>query len=112
MAFQVLLIELVARSVHEIAVQLFKQGPLRPTTDHLMSWRPSPDFQVDYRDGTSPTWFRHPWYRNYEQYPSGIADGVGYWAEAHILGGVVLFDRRKPGPAQDVDVSFLLLPSV
>ncbi|KAH6854044.1 hypothetical protein B0I37DRAFT_21119 [Chaetomium sp. MPI-CAGE-AT-0009] len=28
--------------------------------------------------------------------PEGIADCVGYWAEARILGGVMLFDRRDP----------------
>ena len=32
----------------------------------------------------------------YDQYPSGIADGVGFWAEVRIFGGVILFDRRRP----------------
>lgn len=26
-------------------------------------------------------------------YPHGFADVVGYWAETHIFGGVVVFDR-------------------
>lgn len=30
---------------------------------------------------------------------------VGYWAEACILGGVVLFDRREPDSAPNVEVS-------
>ncbi|KAH8198067.1 hypothetical protein TruAng_007739 [Truncatella angustata] len=33
----------------------------------------------------------------YEQYPNGVADMVGYWAEDRILGGVLLFDRTKDG---------------
>ena len=51
------------------------------------------------------TLFCHPWYRDYDQYPNGIADSVGYWAEARILGGVVLFDRRNLGSAENIAVS-------
>lgn len=29
------------------------------------------------------------------KYPNGWADVVGYWAEHHIFGGVVLFDRGQ-----------------
>ena len=29
------------------------------------------------------------------QYPDGLADVVGYWAEDRIFGGVVLFDRSQ-----------------
>lgn len=36
-------------------------------------------------------------YRAYEQYPFGIADMAGYWAEDRIFGGVVLFDRGESG---------------
>ncbi|KAI0127950.1 hypothetical protein BJ170DRAFT_396129 [Xylariales sp. AK1849] len=31
----------------------------------------------------------------HDQYPYGLADVAGYWAEDFIFGGVVLFDRRK-----------------
>ncbi|KAG8167020.1 hypothetical protein KVR01_002709 [Diaporthe batatas] len=34
-------------------------------------------------------------YKDIEQYPHGVADAVGYWAEAQIFGGVILFDRRR-----------------
>jgi hypothetical protein len=37
--------------------------------------------------------FYHRSYDEYDQYPHGISDMVGYWAEAKIFGGVVLFDR-------------------
>ena len=42
-----------------------------------------------------PTYFSHKWYQDYDQYPDGVADGIGYWAESRIFGGVVLFDRRS-----------------
>ncbi|KAI1020993.1 hypothetical protein LB503_009995 [Fusarium chuoi] len=32
-----------------------------------------------------------------DQYPNGAADTAGYWAEARIFGGVVVFDRGKDG---------------
>ncbi|KAJ2904505.1 hypothetical protein MKZ38_007948 [Zalerion maritima] len=102
-AFHIHLIELVARSVHQIAVLLFKQGPVRPENDGLLSWRPSEDeMSILYPLGFPPTFFLHHWYRDYNQYPNGVADGAAYWAESRILGGVVLFDRRTPGSAEDV----------
>ncbi|KAI0006496.1 hypothetical protein F4779DRAFT_629777 [Xylariaceae sp. FL0662B] len=103
-AFDVHLIELVARSVHQIAVLLFKQGPIRPEDDPLLSWRPSEDsMSTLYPMGFPSTFFLHHWYRDYDQYPEGIADGVRYWAESRIFGGVVLFDRRTPGSAEGVE---------
>ena len=102
-AFQTRLIELVARAVHAVAVWLYKtQSPLRPKDDRLLAWRPDTDGDKEVQDwyayigGFPPTLFVHPWYRAYDQYPDGVADGVGYWAENQILGGVVLFDRRPP----------------
>ncbi|KAI1500928.1 hypothetical protein F5X99DRAFT_384391 [Biscogniauxia marginata] len=109
-AFHVHLIELVARSVHQIAVLLFKQGPIRPESDPLLSWLPSEDLMPRlYPKGFPPTFFLHQWYRDYDQYPEGIADGVGYWAESRILGGVVLFDRRIPGSTEDVEPDAIYL---
>jgi len=54
-------------------------------------------------DRPPPTLFRHEWYSDYDQYPNGVADMVRYRAEARILGGVVLFDRRKPGTDSNSD---------
>jgi hypothetical protein len=34
---------------------------------------------------------------DYDQYPDGLADVAGYWAEDRIFGGVVLFDRGDSG---------------
>lgn len=46
---------------------------------------------------TPPVAFHHKWYVDHEQYPRGVRDMVGYWAEAKILGGVLLFDRGESG---------------
>ncbi|KAB5578811.1 hypothetical protein GE09DRAFT_1091117, partial [Coniochaeta sp. 2T2.1] len=34
---------------------------------------------------------------DYEQYPDGLADVAGYWAEDLIFGGIVLFDGGESG---------------
>ena len=94
-------------AVHQIAVQLFKLDSSVHKDDGLASWLPPKDDTLFWRfhpNGPPPTLFRHRWYRDYDQYPNGVADGVGYWAEARILGGVILFDRREPGSAPDVKV--------
>lgn len=39
----------------------------------------------------------HPSYNCVDLYPNGAADAVGYWAEATLFGGVVLFDRSADG---------------
>ncbi|OAA64739.1 hypothetical protein SPI_03386 [Niveomyces insectorum RCEF 264] len=97
-AFQARLVELVVRVIHAIAVWIYtNHSPLRPQDDRLMAWRPDKgELDWAYRKGYPPTLFVHPWYTAYDQYPDGVADGVGYWAEDRIFGGVVLFDRRGP----------------
>lgn len=101
------LIELTASSIHQVAVQLFKLDSSYHKDDGIANWEPARDhflFWFLNPDGPPPTLFQHREYRYYDQYPDGIADGVGYWAESRIFGGVVLFDRREPGSADDVDV--------
>lgn len=106
--FLLRVVELLAISLHEIAVHLFElhqslhEGEY---DDWWASWRQR------YRDaeGASrfhavafpPVPFHHNFYRAFDQYPRGRADMVGYWAESKILGGVALFDR---GPS-DLEVS-------
>lgn len=34
-------------------------------------------------------------YATSARYPNGWADAAGYWAEHHIFGGVLLFDRGE-----------------
>ena len=98
------MLELVARAVHQIAVWLYKQGSVRSKNDPLFAWRPGNDAELFYQGGFPLTCFWHQWYQDYSQYPEGIADVVGYWAETRILGGVVLFDRREPQSVQDMNV--------
>lgn len=97
---------MVAIAIHEIAIWLFKQEPNLPADDPLVAWRPSEeDYEMFYDKGYPPTLFMHRWYCDYDQYTEGLADGVGYWAETRIFGGVVLFDRNEPGSRSCVEVS-------
>ena len=41
--------------------------------------------------------FYHTEYEEYENYPFGLLDVVGYWAEDRLFGGVLLFDRGETG---------------
>jgi len=100
------LVEMAAVAIHEIAVQLFKKlGTSLHTNDPIASWVPPKDdwnFWFVNPEGAWPTLFRHRFYVNNNQYPDGLADVVGYWAETRIFGGVVLFDRRHPATSPDV----------
>jgi hypothetical protein len=67
--------------------------------DNIISWEPPKEAKTWWRFhpyGSPPTLFFHRWYLDHQQYPNGIADIVGYWAETRIFGGVVLFDRIAP----------------
>lgn len=100
--------EILARSVHQVAVILYNNNPDLSTSassslKDIHTWEPPKDesdpdghwalwWQFN-PHGPPPTLFRHTWYINPENYPEGAADMAGYWAESRILGGVVLFDR-------------------
>lgn len=98
-AFNTRLIELLAVSIHQIAVHLFNLDISLHKTGGIAEWAPPKSDEFWWRlnpDGPAPTMFYHTWYQDSDQYPNGVADIVGYWAEARIFGGVVLFDRQKP----------------
>ena len=91
--------------MHQIAVILFeldtsvhKNDPVYPLPprSNTAYWTVNPK-------GPPHTPFNHKWYRDHGQYPKGVADIVGYWAENQILGGVVLFDRRDPESEPDAN---------
>ncbi|KAF4998914.1 hypothetical protein FGRMN_2845 [Fusarium graminum] len=98
-SFNTRLVELVAVSLHQIAVLLFKadhrlhQGDI----DAVTNWKlPHIEGTIDVQPG--PTLFSHHAYLDDDIYPEGVADIVGYWAEDRILGGVVVFERRPQSP--------------
>ncbi|KAK4033024.1 hypothetical protein C8A01DRAFT_50313 [Parachaetomium inaequale] len=102
-SFHCRLIELVAVAVHKMAVLLFGQGhrvhdkePKNATSsiDIVSSWQSRLNREA-LIPPPGPTLFEHVSYGARDQYPDGVADAVGYWAENIILGGVVLFDRSE-----------------
>lgn len=95
-SFHLRLIELLAVSCHTIAVYLFRLDDGVHKHSEYESWRASPsDESGPYQLPRAPVAFCHNRYVDFEQYPDGAADCVGYWAEAKIFGGVVLFDRGE-----------------
>ncbi|KAI1867949.1 hypothetical protein JX265_004003 [Neoarthrinium moseri] len=104
-AFEPRLLELVAVTLHQIAVYLFKKNVRLHDQNHApgsslsienaTSWKRVPTDGISLTIEPWPTLFTHPAFAANEQYPDGVADMVGYWAEDRILGGVVLFDRTK-----------------
>ena len=106
--FKLHLVELVAIVIHEIAVLLFQSDDKLHSKEHIhsvVSWKREPEYEGEgsrrrlvfrYLD-PHPTLFYHVEYLDHDQYPSGLADIAGYWAEDRILGGVVVFDRGVSG---------------
>ncbi|KAH6627230.1 hypothetical protein B0J18DRAFT_426838 [Chaetomium sp. MPI-SDFR-AT-0129] len=103
-SFHCRLIELVAVTVHRLAVLLFQRdyrlhddiGDPLYTIDLVTPWESDLQLPNLARRQPGPILFSHPWYNARNQYPDGLADVVGYWAENTLLGGVVLFDRSEP----------------
>ncbi|POS70092.1 hypothetical protein DHEL01_v211516 [Diaporthe helianthi] len=98
--FNVRLIEFIAVGVHEVAKYLYKLDSKGHQDDGIETWVPPKNEDWDwwwrrYPDGPPPTLFYHTYYFDHEQYPDGAADMVGYWAESRILGGVIVFDRKR-----------------
>ena len=95
--FNFRLLELLAVACHQIAVHLyqFDDGIHKHTL--YETWRDEPRDRTVPGSYRAPTPFSHNSYNNVEQYPNGVADCVGYWAEAKIFGGGVVFDRGESG---------------
>ncbi|KAJ6789629.1 hypothetical protein PWT90_08484 [Aphanocladium album] len=95
--FNTRLIELVSRSIHQIAVEITLLNENFHKEDGMTSFTPPESdtaFWCSSPAGPPPTWFYLRWYKDFEKYPQGSGDMVGYWAENYIIGGVLLFDRR------------------
>ena len=55
--------------------------------DHLHASLKTDGFYVDF----------HDCYISFQNYPLGLLDVVGYWAETQLFGGVLVFDRGDSG---------------
>ncbi|KAH7129168.1 hypothetical protein EDB81DRAFT_871782 [Dactylonectria macrodidyma] len=93
--FHLRLIELLAVSCHQIAVYLCQLDGVNHKHHEYETWRDQPRAMNRWDSFRHPTAFSHTSYTAVEQYPNKVADVVGYWAEAKIFGGVVLFDRGE-----------------
>lgn len=98
------LVELAAVAIHNIAVQLHQLDTSFHKDEGVLEWLPDSEESETWPEGfwPRPTLFWLCWYDNPKAYPHGVSDMVGYWAEARIFGGVVLFDQREPSSAPDV----------
>ncbi|KAK6525092.1 hypothetical protein TWF694_005240 [Orbilia ellipsospora] len=80
------LLEIACTAIHFLAVRLYQkyhpQPPLEDPTADPYSQKPYPEI-------------RHQKYFFYK--PSGDMKAVGFWVEAQIFGGVILFDRGLSG---------------
>jgi len=96
--FVLRLMEIMVILCHNIAVSLYinvKGGIHKPNPANARR-KPPPELSPGLILPPTPPLlaaFFHPYYQNSEQYPDGVADMVGYWAEYRLFGGVVLFDR-------------------
>lgn len=95
--FELRLIELLAVSCHQMAVYLDSLDDGIHKHRRHDDWRDKPREDIDAGEYVAPTIFFHGSYVDFDQYPDGLADVVGYWTEARIFGGVVIFDRGPSG---------------
>jgi hypothetical protein len=95
--FTLRLVELVAVACHDIAVLLYKiaEGGVGKHAEKPLAQIILDNDGIPYPE--IPTDFYHTEYLDWEQYPQGVADMAGYWAEFELFGGVVVFDRGESG---------------
>lgn len=94
------LIEPVVATCHQIGAYLFELGDGAHKHELHNAWL-AKVLQEEESGKTCrayfppPAAFFHRFYHFHKQYPRGVADVVGYWAEGRIFGGVVAFDRGE-----------------
>ncbi|KAM0209437.1 hypothetical protein ACHAQI_006484 [Fusarium lateritium] len=89
------MLELLAVSCHQIAVYLYQLDVANHTHLEFQKWIDEPRDMNRWDSFRHPSAFCHTFYTDVQQYPNGVADVAGYWAEAKIFGGVLLFDRGE-----------------
>ncbi|EZF09700.1 hypothetical protein H112_08985 [Trichophyton rubrum D6] len=100
--FHLRLIETLAVLCHGIAVHLYQAydgGFYKPEPPDPITWHEElvPNMPPPPPRKALPAELYHFSYGSWSQYPNGVADIVGYWAEYRLFGGVVLFDRGETG---------------
>ncbi|KAJ4310291.1 hypothetical protein N0V84_011043 [Fusarium piperis] len=102
--FNLRLIELVVVACHQIAAYLFSLDNGVHKHEVYDNWMRQQLIEsvLQSRPGKArsmyripPAAFFHSAYVYPEQYPQGLGDVAGYWAEGKIFGGVVIFDRGE-----------------
>ncbi|KAF7563632.1 hypothetical protein G7046_g454 [Stylonectria norvegica] len=100
-AFQLRLIELVVVACHQIGAYLYdlddgahKHQVYNDWVEQVLEEKKNGVQSRKYLQ-PPPTAFSHRSYWYPDQYPRGLADVAGYWAESKIFGGVVVFDRGE-----------------
>ncbi|KAK4247303.1 hypothetical protein C7999DRAFT_32280 [Corynascus novoguineensis] len=102
------LVELIAAGIHQIAAILYQSDDKVHTKEHILNvvlWKEESertdigcrDLVLQEHPDPPPTLFYHYEYMDHQQYPYGLADVAGYWAEDRILGGITVFARGKSG---------------
>lgn len=89
------LLQAAAASVHALAGIVYEPKhkdmdikPPEPPGGYLRRFHTTDGYYVN---------FYHTDYKRFEDYPFGLLNVVGYWAEAELFGGVVLFERGAGG---------------
>ncbi|PGH01798.1 hypothetical protein AJ80_08965 [Polytolypa hystricis UAMH7299] len=99
-SFNMHLLELAAIAIHEMAGNLFAafhpDGEPRSTDVGQQQFRPVNTISLSTMC-----------YAVSGRYPRGSLDVVGYWAETHIFGGVVVFDRGPREGARQCNAAYI-----
>lgn len=89
------LLEIAAASVHSLAVMIYASkheemdvNPPEPPGGHLRQFHDTDGYYVN---------FYHTKYKRFQDFPFGLLNVVGYWAETELFGGVVLFEHSEGG---------------
>ncbi|RSL93329.1 hypothetical protein CEP52_013302 [Fusarium oligoseptatum] len=102
--FNLRLIELIVVACHQIAAYLFglDDGVHKHRVFDDWLQQQLVESILNSRNGKAnsgyklpPSAFFHSAYTYVEEYPQGLGDVAGYWAEGKIFGGVVVFDRGE-----------------
>lgn len=102
------LLETAAASVHSLAGMIYASkhedmdvNPPEPPGGHLPQFHHTDGYYVN---------FYHTEYKRFEDFPFGLLNVVGYWAETELFGGVVLSERSEGSSGVCCSHRFLTKP--